>query len=144
MLPLNICSSFLKNKNFKKPIIVEDTGMYIAALNGFPGSYSKFVFQKIGNEGILKLMQDKTDRSATFISAIGYFDGKILLSFVGKVEGTIIEKKIGSDGFGYDPIFLPNGYKKTFAEDYELKKKISHRTKAFEKFCEWLTATESL
>lgn len=129
-------------KNFQKPVIVEDTGMYITALNGFPGSYSKFVFQKIGNEGILRLLHDKKDRSATFISAIGYFDGKILETFVGKVEGNIVEKNLGSDGFGYDPIFLPKGYKKTFAEDYEVKKKISHRTKAFEKFCEWLTTKQ--
>jgi len=122
----------------KKPVIVEDTGLYIETLNGFPGSYSKFVYQKIGNNGILKLLENKKNRNATFISAIGYCNGKFTKIFSGKINGKISTKILGKEGFGYDPIFIPDGYKKTFAQDYELKKKISHRKKAFEKFCEWI------
>lgn len=123
----------------KKAVIVEDTGLYIEALSGFPGSYSKFVFQKIGNKGILKLLEEEENRKARFISAVAYCDEKEVKIFVGKIKGTISRKIKGKRGFGYDPIFLPEGQKKTFAEDYELKEKISHRKKAFEKFCEWMS-----
>jgi len=128
-------------KKLKKPVIVEDTGLYIKALNGFPGAYSKFVFQKVGCNGILKLLDKEKDREATFISAIGYCDGKQTKVFTGKIKGKITEMKAGKDGFGYDPIFQPyvkENYGKTFAQDYELKKRISHRRRAFEKFCKWL------
>lgn len=126
-------------RKIKKSVIVEDTGLYIESLNGFPGSYSKFVFEKIGNEGILKLLKGEKNRNATFVSSVGYFDGKIKKIFTGKVQGKILKEIRGKEGFGYDPIFLPEGQEKTFAEDYEVKKKISHRKKAFEKFCEWVT-----
>ncbi len=126
-------------QKIKKPVIVEDTGLYIKNLEGFPSSYSKFVYQKIGNQGILKLMGDTKKRAAVFISAIGYADKKTRKTFIGKVNGTITKKILGAEGFGYDPIFLPNNHKKSFAQDYELKKKISHRKKAFQKFCQWLS-----
>ncbi|MEM4347821.1 MAG: XTP/dITP diphosphatase [Candidatus Altiarchaeota archaeon] len=126
-------------EKIKKPVVVEDTGLYIKALNGFPGSYSKFVFQKIGNKGILRLLEGEKDRSAEFISSVGYFDGKNLRTFTGISNGKILEEEKGIAGFGYDPIFLPEGQEKTFAQDYSLKKKISHRKIAFEKFCKWFS-----
>lgn len=126
-------------EKIKKPVIVEDTGLYIKALNGFPGAYSKFVFQKIGNKGILKLLEGEKNRKAEFVSSVGYFDGKELRIFTGISKGKILEIEKGAAGFGYDPIFLPDGYEKTFAQDYELKKKISHRKIAFEKFCKWVS-----
>ena len=124
----------------KGPVFVEDTGLFIEILNGFPGSYSAFVFNKIGNEGILKLMQgvNNRDRKAIVISAIGYFDTYGVRVFKGVVEGHIATQVLGSVGFGYDPIFIPLGYEKTFSEDQELKNRVSHRRKAFEQFCEWL------
>jgi XTP/dITP diphosphohydrolase len=122
----------------KKAVIVEDTGLYIEVLDGFPGSYSKFVFQKIGNEGILKLLKGEEKRNATFISAVGYCDDQGARVFTGFMNGKISKEIKGKGGFGYDPIFLPEGYEKTFAEDYELKSKISHRKKAFEGFCRWV------
>lgn len=126
-------------QKFQKPVIVEDTGLYIETLKGFPGPYSKFVFQKIGNEGILKLLEEKENRKSTFISAVGYCDeGKVKI-FSGKIKGKISREIKGKEGFGYDPIFISEGYEKTFSENYELKKKISHRKKAFEEFCEWLS-----
>ncbi len=125
-------------EKIKNPVIVEDSGLYIEALDGFPCTYSKFVFEKIGNEGILKLMETKDNKNAKFKSAIGYCDGKVVKVFVGIVEGKITKNVKGSSGFGYDPIFVPRGQKKTFAEDYELKNRISHRNTAITELCEWL------
>ena len=119
-------------------IIVEDTGLFINELNGFPGSFSSFVFHKIGNRGIIKLLDGFTDRSARFISAIGYCDKNGIRVFEGVAEGTITLESRGSEGFGYDPIFVPKGNELTFAEDPELKNLVSHRRMAFEKLCKWL------
>ncbi|MFH1721122.1 MAG: XTP/dITP diphosphatase [Candidatus Altiarchaeota archaeon] len=126
-----------------EPVIVEDAGMYVDALSGFPGSYSKFVIQHIGNDGILKLLDGISERSATFRAAIGYCDGKGTKVFEGVVEGTIAESEMGTEGFGYDPIFIPKGQKETFAENQEMKNQVSHRRKAFEKLCRWLSDESS-
>jgi len=123
----------------KKPVIVEDTGLFIRALNGFPGPYSAYVYRKVGCNGILKLLHNSNERSAEFITAIGFKNSSTLRIFEGKVKGVISEIERGSAGFGYDPIFIPEGYEKTFAEDPELKSKVSHRRKAFYKFCEWFS-----
>ena len=126
----------------KEPIIVEDTGLFINALNGFPGTYSKFVFRKIGNDGILRLMKgmdsgaEQGNRRAVFVSAIGYYDGDRVIVFKGEVNGRITSEPKGNVGFGYDPIFMPDDYDKTFAENRELKLEISHRRNSFQKFCE--------
>lgn len=125
-------------KIFGKPVIVEDSGLFIEALNGFPGSYSAYVYKKIGNIGIINLMSGEKKRNAKFISAVSYFDGKTLKTFTGEVEGRISYKVQGKQGFGYDPIFIPKGYNKTFAEDENLKNKISHRQKSIEKFCRFI------
>jgi XTP/dITP diphosphohydrolase len=122
----------------KKPVIVEDSGLFINALNGFPGTYSRFVFDRIGFEGILDLMAGKHDRSAFFGSAVGYCNGKCCRTFEGTVKGTIAKSASGSSGFGYDPVFVPKGFKKTFAQDSKLKERISHRTRAFELFCNFI------
>ena len=130
----------------KEPIIVEDTGLFINALNGFPGTYSKFVFRKIGNDGILRLMKGmdsgagQGNRRAVFVSAIGYYDGDRVIVFKGEVNGRITSEPKGNVGFGYDPIFMPDDYDKTFAENRELKLEISHRRNSFQKFCEWLVS----
>jgi len=122
----------------KKPVVVEDAGLFIEALNGFPGPYSRYVLETIGNEGILKLMEGVENRSAYFKAVVGYYDGRILKLFEGRVYGRIAYEKRGESGFGFDPIFIPEGYSQTFAENYELKKKISHRYRAFMKLIEWL------
>lgn len=122
----------------RKPVIVEDTGLYIKALEGFPGSYSAFVYDKIGNEGILALLQNKSDRSAEFASALGYMNSDGVRLFEGKISGKIINELRGSGGFGYDPIFIPEGSSKTFAENPEGKHRISHRGEVFRALCKWL------
>jgi XTP/dITP diphosphohydrolase len=120
-----------------KPMVVEDSGLFIRALNGFPGSYSRLVFDSIGIQGILDLMRGRKDRQAFFLSAMAFYDGKTLKAFEGRVDGLISRKPAGSSGFGFDPVFTPKGGRKTFAEDLAFKNKVSHRVKSVEKFCKW-------
>ena len=126
-------------EKIKKPVLVEDSGLFIHALNGFPGVYSSYVFKTIGNEGILKLMEGKENREATFKSVVALALGKNDIKlFVGECNGMISEKARGKAGFGFDPIFIPAGHDKTFAEDYEMKNKLSHRKQAIQKLVEFL------
>ncbi|MFP4654358.1 MAG: XTP/dITP diphosphatase [Methanohalobium sp.] len=120
------------------PVIVDDSGIFIHALNGFPGPYSAFVEKHLGNQKILKLMDGETNRNATFKSVIGYCEpGSEPLVFTGKVEGNIAYVERGTGGFGFDPIF--EYHDKTFAEIGDIEKnKVSHRQRALEKFCNWL------
>ncbi len=137
----NIASEGVKYvyEKIKKPVIVEDSGIIIDALNSFPGTFSAYIEKKLGNKGILNLMRDveERNRTARYISVVAFFDGKILKTFVGTVEGKISTGERGSGGFGYDPIFIPNGYKETFGENPEPKKEISHRRKSVETFCKF-------
>ncbi|MFZ8908233.1 MAG: RdgB/HAM1 family non-canonical purine NTP pyrophosphatase [Nitrosopumilaceae archaeon] len=120
-------------EKLKKPVIVEDDGLFIDSLNGFPGPYSSYVFKTIGNKGILNLLKQK--RRANFVSIISYHDKNLQKYFDSKANGTISKKIIGK-GWGYDPIFIPSNYKKTFAQ-LENKNKVSHRFKALKKFASW-------
>ncbi|WP_457612116.1 XTP/dITP diphosphatase [Methanocaldococcus sp.] len=123
----------------KKPLIVEDSGFFVEALKGFPGTYSRFVQETIGNEGILKLLENKRDRRAYFKAVIGYCDKDGVRLFSGVVKGTVSEEIRGDKGFGYDPIFIPEGFDKTFGEmELEEKNKISHRRKALEELRKFL------
>ncbi|UJG42338.1 MAG: XTP/dITP diphosphatase [Candidatus Heimdallarchaeum endolithica] len=121
----------LKDKSF----FVEDAGLFINCLRGFPGPYSAYVFRTIGNWGILKLLHDVPDneRSAFFKSVIAYYhSGKIEL-FSGVIQGKIIKSLKGSQGFGFDPIFLPAGSNKTFAQmNKESKNLKGHRGKSLQ------------
>ncbi|MCD4821985.1 MAG: XTP/dITP diphosphatase [Methanococcoides sp.] len=125
-------------EKLKHPVMVDDSGLFINALNGFPGPYSAFVEENLGNQRILKLMEDESDRSAVFKSVIGYCEpGGEPVTFTGTVEGEIAYEERGSGGFGYDPIFEYNG--KTFGElGTEVKNKMSHRRNALDKFFAWL------
>ena len=114
-------------------LIIEDDGLHIDSLDGFPGPYSSYVQKTIGNNGILNLL--KASRDAKFISTITYCDENILKSFEGKLDGTISKSQKGK-GWGYDPIFIPKNSKKTFAEIND-KNELSHRFKALKKFSNW-------
>jgi XTP/dITP diphosphohydrolase len=121
----------------KEPVIVEDDGLFIKDLNGFPGIYSSFVFKTIGNKGILNLLKDNENRKASFTSIFSFFDGKIIESFSGETTG-YITTKILPEGWGFDPIFKPENEDKTYGQIDILKKnEISHRSKALRKFLEW-------
>lgn len=125
------------------PVMVEDAGLFIDALKGFPGPYAAYTYKTLGNAGILKLMEDVTNRKAKFQSAIAYYDGYLHspACFVGTIEGLIAKKEhrgFGTSSFGFDPIFLPNGTEKAFAEmTIEEKNSFSHRAKAVSKFAQW-------
>ena len=117
----------------KKPVIIEDDGLLINSLNGFPGPYSSYVFRTLGNKGILDLVTK--NRQAKFVSVITYCDKEKLESFYAKLDGTISKFQQGN-GWGYDPIFVPKNSTKTFAE-LSNKNKLSHRYKALKKFSKW-------
>ncbi len=112
---------------------LEDAGLFVHALGGFPGPYSSFVHEKIGNQGILDLLRRKRDRSAHFLSVICYHDGRFH-TYEGRVEGEISTEGRGGTGFGFDPIFIPSGFDRTFAEMGDEKVEISHRTRSSEIF----------
>lgn len=116
-------------------VFIEDAGIFIEALDGFPGVYSRYVYDTIGNKGILKLMEGLENRKTRFEAVIGYQErrrGNIKL-FKGEVKGFVSLFPRGESGFGYDPIFVPEGFKKTFGEDSILKSNLSHRKRAAEK-----------
>ena len=118
----------------KIPIIIDDSGLFIQALGGFPGVYSAYVFKTLGCDGILKQMEGLENRKAEFQCCAGYVDanGQIITK-MGKSHGNLINEKRGTGGFGYDPIFMPDEHTQTFAElDIESKNNISHRGRAFE------------
>ena len=117
-----------------KPVIVEDAGLFIKSLNGFPGPYSSFVFNTIGNKGILRLVSKS--RSASFRSIIAYCEkkGDVHL-FSSNVEGTISKKEQGLR-WGFDPIFIPHGEHQTYSQLVD-KNQISHRYLALKKFTNW-------
>jgi XTP/dITP diphosphohydrolase len=126
----------LKNSMF----VIEDAGLFIKSLNGFPGVYSSYVYKTIGIEGILKLMENKNDREAYF-EACGVLSlgNNIFKMFCERTYGVISDMKRGQRGFGFDPIFIPKNSNKTFAEmDVDEKNNFSHRGKLFKKIVEYL------
>ncbi len=124
------------------PSLADDSGLFVDALNGEPGIYSSRYGQN-DKERIAKLLDRLTgikNRKAKFRAVyVYYFDTDRYEVFEGECPGRIAEKARGSQGFGYDPIFIPKGYKKTFAElGPEIKNRISHRAKALMEFKKYL------
>ncbi len=130
---INYCSERLKS-----PFFLEDSGLFIEELNCFPGPYSRYVQDTIGNEGILKILSNIKKRSAYFKSVVAlYKDGPHL--FEGISRGAISNKLRGQNGFGYDPIFIPEESSKTFGEmSTKEKNKFSHRSIALENMAKYL------
>ncbi|HMK54952.1 MAG TPA: XTP/dITP diphosphatase [Methanobacteriaceae archaeon] len=126
-------------ERLKQPVIVEDAGLFIKDLGWFPGTYSSYVQDTLGNQGILKLMEEVQDRYAEFRSVVGYATPKTEPEiFLGVVKGQIAHEERGKYGFAYDPLFLPEGYDKTFGElNREIKNQFSHRRRSLEKFALW-------
>jgi len=119
---------------FSRPFILEDAGLHIEALQGFPGVYSKYVFFTIGLSGILRLLDGVKKRDAVFQSVYAYSEPrKRPVIVMGECHGTITIERRGTHGFGYDPIFVPQGATKTFGEmTMTEKNRFSHRAKALE------------
>lgn len=133
-------------KNYGLDCFADDTGLEVEVLGGAPGVYSA---RYAGGEGhdseanmkkLLVELEGKTNRKAQFRTAICLIEGGTEHHlFEGVVKGEIIEKKRGCSGFGYDPVFVPEGYTETFAEmGNEEKNKISHRARATQKLCDYL------
>jgi XTP/dITP diphosphohydrolase len=119
-------------------VLVEDTGLFIDALGGFPGVYSSYVIRTVGLLGVLALLKGKP-RTATFRTVAGLRAGRSVLLGVGETKGTISLRARGTGGFGYDPIFVPAGRRRTFAEmTIEEKNALSHRGRAFRALAEQL------
>ena len=137
-------SSFIY-RNYQLDCFADDTGLEVEALNGAPGVYSASYAEGEGHDAqanmrkLLHELEGKENRKAQFRTAISLIlDGKEYL-FEGVIKGEIIKEKRGDSGFGYDPIFKPEGYEQTFAElGNEIKNKISHRALAVQKLCEFL------
>jgi XTP/dITP diphosphohydrolase len=120
----------------KRPLITDDTGLFIPALQGFPGPYAAFALETIGNAGILRLLDGCFDRSAWFESAIAYADELGVRVFRGRIDGVIAQKPRGLNGFGYDPIFEIGS--KTLAEMESAEKNaLSHRARGVVLFQDW-------
>ncbi len=136
---------------YKLPCFADDTGLEVEALNNEPGVLSaRYAGEKnnftsideLTEANIIKLLdklKDKTNRKARFKTVISLIIDKQAYSFEGIVNGQIINEKKGKQGFGYDPVFLPDGYNITFAEmPLEIKNTISHRAKAINKLVSFL------
>lgn len=136
-------SQFIYN-NYGLNCFADDTGLEVEALNGKPGVYSaRYAGDNHNSEAnMLKLLHDMKgieNRKAQFRTAISLIMDKTEYMFEGVIKGIIITEKRGLSGFGYDPIFIPEGYSETFAElGDEIKNKISHRAQAVNKLCKFL------
>ena len=128
-----------------RTVVVDDTGVYIDALNGFPGALSRPFLDTLHNKGILNILRDEKNRKTLVRTAVGLCSpGSEPLVFVGEVRGSIALEERGTGGFGFDPIFVPDGSQKTYAEmTLAEKNEISHRRKAFDKLKEHLSLAHS-
>lgn len=127
------------------PLVVEDTGLFIERLGGFPGPYGAYAYKTIGVEGLLKLLASPGQRRAEFVSAVAFASGhgapKV---FRGSIRGVIAGAPRGRNGFGFDPVFVPSGSRLTLAQ-LQLAEKcaISHRGAAFSAFGSWLRSSRA-
>ncbi len=113
------------------PILVEDSGLVFTAWNGLPGALTKWFLGSVGNEGLLKMLSAYGERSARAVCAVAIATvDRSVRTFTGEVEGSISLEPRGSGGFGWDPIFIPEGHEKTYAELGALKHQDSHRARA--------------
>lgn len=124
----------------------DDTGLEVDALEGAPGVHSARYASEKGHdsqanmEKLLREMEEKNDRKAQFRTIISLIEKGEEKQFEGIVRGEILRERKGNSGFGYDPVFRPEGYDKTFAElGNEIKNKISHRARAVAALCEYLS-----
>lgn len=107
-----------------QPVIVEDTSLTIQAWNGLPGALIRWFLTTVGNEGICQMLESYEKRDAMAETCLGYFDGVDYFVFSGVVKGHIPRRPRGHNGFGWDPIFIPIGWHKTFAEMSEEDHKV--------------------
>ena len=123
---------------WKKPVIVEHGALEINYFNKFPGALSKPMWDLMG-EKICTCIPNGQSKDATVISAVAYCDGKIIRSFIYKTPGSLSNKSLGNNGFQFDPIFIPNGSNKTYAEmDLKDKMVLSQATRSYGELIKFL------
>ena len=131
---------------FKTPVFADDSGLEVVALNGAPGIYSaRYAGEEKNhaknNAKLLDALANETNRDAQFITVIAYKDATTELTFEGIVKGVIAKQASGSGGFGYDTLFIPEGYNNTFGElPKEIKLRLSHRSRAIAKLHQYLNS----
>lgn len=139
--PVEVATKKAKDyfKIIKKPLFVEDVSLSVKALNGLPGTFINYFLKTLDNQGIVNLLKNKKDRSSSAQTTVVFISKKESKVFIGRVSGEISKKPKGT-GFGWDPIFIPNGSRKTFGEmQLKEKNKYSMRAKALNKFKTWLS-----
>ncbi|MEI6731696.1 MAG: non-canonical purine NTP pyrophosphatase [archaeon] len=124
-------------KHHSGEFIIEDTSLYLECINGLPGPLIKWFLETIGNQGLYNIANALGNKNAEARTIIGYSHGKKIEFFEGSIKGTLVAPK--KESFGWDPIFIPSGYSKTFADLGEEKNKISMRRLAAEKLKKFLT-----
>lgn len=121
-------------ERLERPVVVEDTGLYIEALRGLPGALVRWFLATIGPAGICDLIPPGVDRAARARTAVAYCDGGAIEIFGGETRGVIVPAPVGAGGFGWDPIFQPAGATRTFAEMEMAEKRVySMRHQALER-----------
>ncbi len=129
-------------KELKDDFFLEDTGLYVPSLHGFPGPYSSYVNTTIGYEGLQKLVAGK-ESSAYFKTVVSLSIGDRIIQFGGILRGRISSEAAGSGGFGFDPVFVPDGQNLTLAEmDVVSKNRFSHRSRAVASMLGYLLASQ--
>lgn len=124
------------------PVIVDDTSLVIHSMGLLPGPFIKYFLHEIGQETLCKITHTFTDTSATANVSIGFYDGTTMKIFSGELKGSIAKTPVGDRGFGWDPIFIPEGYQAPRAAlDQNTYDAISPRKKALEKLKEFLTTS---
>ena len=135
-------------EHYNHDCFADDTGLEVDALNGEPGVHSARYAEGTDHDSeanmrkLLSKMSNVKDRTARFRTVISLIINGVEHQFEGRVEGRIATEKHGTEGFGYDPIFIPEGYNKSFAElGEEVKNQISHRARAVKKLAEYLSSS---
>ena len=135
-------------EHYNHDCFADDTGLEVDALNGEPGVHSARYAEGTDHDSeanmrkLLSKMSNVKDRTARFRTVISLIINGVEHQFEGRVEGRIATEKHGKEGFGYDPIFIPEGYDKSFAElGEEVKNQISHRARAVKKLAEYLSSS---
>lgn len=131
---------FTKEHGDEHWLMKDDSGLFIEGLSGFPGVYSAYVQRTLDNEGILRLMKGVDNRKSVFRTVIGLFiPGEGLSLFRGECRGEISTDIRGGGGFGFDPVFIPEGHERTFAEmGLKEKNSMSHRIRAVDRMVDYL------
>jgi XTP/dITP diphosphohydrolase len=119
-------------RRLRRPLVVEETGLELAALGGFPGPLVKWMLQAVGAEGIARTAHGLGDPRATARCALLYLDGETEVVAEGETRGELVLEPRGAGGFGWDPVFVPEGRRETYAElGTGVKDRLGHRGRAW-------------